>query len=86
LLAEALGRARDSVEHLERALDANGRAGFEGRAAHSAYELGRVLMATANSRVLKRARELLGRALESSRRMGMAPLAHRVEEGLLVLG
>jgi DNA-binding winged helix-turn-helix (wHTH) protein len=86
LLAAALGRAREPVEHLERALDANDRAGFAGHAAHSAYELGRVLMVNGSGPDLKRARELIGRALESSRRMGMTPLAHQAEERLLVLG
>jgi DNA-binding winged helix-turn-helix (wHTH) protein len=82
LLADALGRTRESVEHFEQALVANEKAGFEGRAAHSAYELGRILAATASNGTANRARELLGRALEDSHRMGMRPLARRVEERL----
>jgi DNA-binding winged helix-turn-helix (wHTH) protein len=78
LLASALGRARESVKHLEGALDANDRAGFQGRAAHSAFELGRVLMAKNGGQAGKRARSLFMRALESSRRMGMDPLAHQI--------
>jgi DNA-binding winged helix-turn-helix (wHTH) protein len=86
LLAAALGRARESIEHFERALDANDRAGFAGHTAHSAFELGRALAATANAQSVKRARELLGRALESSRRMGMVPLTQQVEGRLRALG
>jgi DNA-binding winged helix-turn-helix (wHTH) protein len=86
LLAGALGRTRESIKHLVCALDANDRAGFEGRAAHSAYELGRVLMASPRSQTLKRAQSLLGRALESSRRMGMAPLARQAADQLVTLG
>ena len=82
LLAGALGLARESVEHFEQALNANERAGFEGRAAHSAYELGRAVTATAASGGQSRARTLLERALEASRRMGMAPLARRAEQQL----
>jgi tetratricopeptide (TPR) repeat protein len=80
LLAAALGHAGESVEHFERALDANNRAGFEGRAAHSAFELGRALAVTGGDQARHRARTLIERALEASGRMGMIPLARRAEE------
>jgi len=82
LLADAIGRPGESVAHFEQALAANERAGFEGHAAHSAYELGRMLIATASNGENNRARELLTRALETSRRLRMHPLAQRVEERL----
>jgi DNA-binding winged helix-turn-helix (wHTH) protein/tetratricopeptide (TPR) repeat protein len=84
LLANALGHTGESLEHFERGLSANDRAGFKGRAAHSAYELGRALV-TQGSGFRDRARTLIARALEESRQMGMRPLGRQAEELLRTL-
>ena len=84
-LARLLGRTQEAAKHLEDALDRNERAGFAPRAAHSAYELAHTLTATGGTSDVTRARELLLRVVESTHRMGMAPLSKKAEELLRTL-
>ena len=81
-LERALGRTREATGHLEDALERNERAGFAPRAAHSAYELACTLAGAGSFAGAKRARELFARAIESSHRMGMVPLARSAEQQL----
>ncbi len=78
-LARSLGRTREATKHLEEALDRNDRAGFAPQAAHSAYELARVLGATASPQARKRAQALFTHVLDVTRRIGMQPLAHEAQ-------
>jgi DNA-binding winged helix-turn-helix (wHTH) protein len=84
-LGRVLGRTREAAKHLEDALDRNERAGFAPSAAHSAYELACTLIAMGGSSGVTRARELLLRVVESTHRMGMAPLSKKAEEQLRTL-
>ena len=81
-LARALGRTKESVPHLEEALERNERAGFAPRTAHSAYELACVLSDSKRSQVAGRARALFTRVLKMTREMGMEPLAQRAQRQL----
>lgn len=84
LLARLLGRDRDAAVHFEEGLERNTAAGLAARAAHSAYELARVLIDSPASDH-GRARELLGRALVTGRTLGMKPLVQKAEQALHAL-
>ncbi len=81
-LARLLGRARESVQHLEEALQRNERAGFASRAAHSAYELACALSDSTSHGTATRAQSLFTQVLRMSREMGMDPLARSAHEQL----
>lgn len=81
-LARALGRTEEATKHLEEAIEENDRAGFAPQAAHSAYELARLLSSTGGTRAGKRVRALLTRVLDVTRRIGMQPLAQDAQRQL----
>ena len=82
MLALSLGRTRDAIQHLEEAIGHNERAGFDARAAHSAYDLACILIHSPGAGSTKRARGLWTRALDAACRMGMVPLARLAEREL----
>ncbi len=81
-LAQSLGRTREATKHLEDALELNERAGFAPQAARSAYELARSLPFPPGSQAGKRARALFARVLDTTRRLGMDPLARDAQRQL----
>ena len=81
-LARSFGRARESVRHLEEALERNERAGLGACAAHSAYDLACALRDSMNPDIAKQAKALFTRVVGMTRKMGMHPLMRSAEEQL----
>jgi DNA-binding SARP family transcriptional activator len=86
VLARTLGRADDSVRHLERAIEINARMGARPWVAHAELELGRALSADQAGGDPTRATELFRRALREYEAMGMEPWRRRAERELAELG
>lgn len=84
-LARSLGRGQKAEEHLEVALEQNERAGFAGRACHSAYELASIWAHSTRREQKARARALLTRVSDAASRMVMVPLVLRAEELLRLI-
>jgi DNA-binding SARP family transcriptional activator len=85
VLARTLGRADDSVRHLERAIEINARMGARPWVAHAELELGRALSAEPAGGDPTRATELFRRALREYEAMGMEPWRRRAQRELAEL-
>jgi tetratricopeptide (TPR) repeat protein len=79
LLASALGRFDAAGRHFDAAIEGNARLRARPWVAHSEHEYARMLLERGEPGDRERAVELLGRALETARSLGMASLTARVE-------
>jgi tetratricopeptide (TPR) repeat protein len=82
LLATTLSRLDEAERHFTDAVEMNERMGARPWAAHTRYDLARMLLARDGPGDRERANELLGRALATARELGMVAL----EEKLIHLG
>jgi tetratricopeptide (TPR) repeat protein len=79
LLAQTASRHDEAAAHFERAIAENARIGATAWAAHARHDYARTLLACARADDRGRAVELLRRAEESARGLGMTQLLARVE-------
>lgn len=85
VLAALLGRRRDAVAHLEAAVTFDDAGGARTWAAHSRYELGRLLAGQGRDREVERARGLLEDARAAAEDIGIPRLAERCRHELHAL-
>jgi tetratricopeptide (TPR) repeat protein len=78
VLAAAMGRGDEAESHFRTALEANARMGARPWLARTQYEYGRLLLARDGPGDRATARELLDRALDTARALGLAPLVTRI--------
>ncbi|HSJ28423.1 MAG TPA: AAA family ATPase [Acidimicrobiia bacterium] len=81
LLAAALGRIDDAERHFEEAIEINDRMGARPWAAHTRYDLARLLTGRDAPGDRERARELEAVAEATAAELGMVALAARLERG-----
>jgi len=79
LLNDVLGRTDEAVEHFERAIAAHRSAGALPYLAHTQREFASMLIRRGKAGDGERADELLAAAIDTYRRLGMAPWAARAE-------
>ena len=79
LLAGTAGRYEDAADHFEAAIASNERMGLRPWVAHAEHEYARLLLARNRATDRVRARELLGRAIDTARTLGLTALLTRAE-------
>jgi DNA-binding SARP family transcriptional activator len=86
LLASALGRAHEALDHLERAIALNERMGARPWVAHARFDLGRTLAQSGEPKALERSTALIGEALGEYRSLGMTPWERKAVRALDEVG
>jgi tetratricopeptide (TPR) repeat protein len=86
LLASALGRTDEAIDHLEKAIEMNARMGARPWVAHSRFDLGRTLAQTGGPAAAERSVAALTEALDEYRALGMEPWEHKAQRALDELG
>jgi DNA-binding SARP family transcriptional activator len=86
LLASALGRTDEAIDHLERAIAMNERMGARPWVAHASFDLGRTLAQSRESAALERSTALISDALGTYRALGMSPWERKAERALEEVG
>jgi hypothetical protein len=82
MLAAAVGRTNEAVRHFEEAIEVNTRMGALPYLAHTYREFGELLARSVDSAARTRGIELLRRAGEMYRSIGMPTYLERVEAAL----